>query len=87
VVRFKHDIVRWVRERQFEFSLQSEEDTPEGVVMRYRVPDDKVMPIKAWILSWGASATVLEPLSLAEDIASEARRMLDNYPVAIGTAD
>ncbi|MCI0709151.1 MAG: YafY family transcriptional regulator [Chloroflexi bacterium] len=87
VVRFKHEIVRWVHERQFEFSLQSEEDTPDGVIMRYRVPDDKVMPIKAWILSWGAGVTILEPHSLAEDIAAQARRMLDNYPVAIGAGD
>lgn len=87
VVRFQHDVVRWVRERQYEFSLQSEEDTPEGVIMRYRVPDDKVMPIKAWLLSWGASATVLAPLSLAKEIASEARRLLDNYPVALGAED
>jgi predicted DNA-binding transcriptional regulator YafY len=82
-VRFEHHIVRWVRERQVEFSLHSEEDTPDGIIMRYRVPDDKVLPIKSWLLSWGAGATVLEPLTLVDEIASEARRMLDKYPTSV----
>ena len=87
VVRFKHEIIRWVHERQFEFSLQSEEDSPEGVIMRYLVPNDKVMPIKTWILSWGAGATVLEPPVLAEEIAREARRILENYLVGVPEGD
>lgn len=87
VVRFEHNVVRWVYERQFEFSLHSIEETPDGVIMRYRVPDDKVTPIKSWILSWGAGATLLEPQSLAQEIAAEARRLLNNYPVMVAGGD
>lgn len=35
--------------------------------------------IKAWIMSWGAMAEVLEPESLREEIQSEIGEMLERY--------
>jgi predicted DNA-binding transcriptional regulator YafY len=35
--------------------------------------------IKFWVLSWGSKAQVLSPVSLRDEIVSEAKAMLHNY--------
>jgi len=73
-VRFAPDVVRWVRERQH-FAYAGEEETPEGVVMLYRVRE--LRSILPWLLSWGASAEVLLPAELRAQIRQEAARLAE----------
>lgn len=69
-VRFAPPALRWVRERQH-FGFVAEE--ADGV-LRYAVTDPAEM--LPWLLSWGASAEVLEPEALRERVREEARRLL-----------
>jgi predicted DNA-binding transcriptional regulator YafY len=70
-VRFAPASLRWVRERQH-FGYVADE--PDGV-LRYGVTDPfEMLP---WLLSWGASAEVLEPELLRARLREEAGRLLE----------
>lgn len=75
-VLFSPEVARWVREERSFFTV-SEEDCPEGllVTLRVRLEDE----IVHWLLGWGAGAHVLEPESLRQRLAEEARRMVEQY--------
>lgn len=73
-VRFANDSARWVRERQH-YAFQSEERTPNGILMTYCV--DSITEMKNWLLGWGASAEVLTPQSLRDEIREEAQKLAD----------
>jgi predicted DNA-binding transcriptional regulator YafY len=70
-VRFAESVVRWVRERQH-YGFVEVEAPPngDGFVMVYRV--DAFSEMVPWLLSWGASAEVLSPGELRDQIRREA---------------
>lgn len=73
---FKPEIARWVREER-SFYTVAEEEVPDGLLLTLQVRrEDEVVQ---WLLGWGAGVRVLEPLSLCERLAEEARRILDQY--------
>lgn len=73
-IRFANTIVRWVRERQH-YGFQSEDASPDGVVMTYAVHD--VSEIMGWILSWGDAAEVLSPKELRNSLRETAQKLAD----------
>lgn len=73
VVRFKHDAVRWVRERQHTSFVREESPTSEGIVMVFRVPSWGVLA--AWLLGWGDQMTILEPVHLREQLRQMGQRI------------
>jgi predicted DNA-binding transcriptional regulator YafY len=75
-VRFASTVVRWVRERQH-YAFQSEDVDPHSgdSVMAYHV--HQLAEMKPWLLSWGASAEVLTPDVLRQEIRQEALKLAD----------
>lgn len=73
-IRFANTIVRWVRERQH-YGFQSEDASPDGVVMTYAVHD--VSEIMGWILSWGKAVEVLSPQELRNSLRETAQKLAD----------
>jgi predicted DNA-binding transcriptional regulator YafY len=75
-VRFAAEVVRWVRERQH-YAFQTEDALPntQGIMMTYRV--NQVSEIVPWILSWGASAEVVAPQELREQLRREAIKLAE----------
>ncbi len=71
-IRFKAEILRWVRERQH-YGFQREEILPDGVVMTYEV--HKVSEIAPWILSWGDAAEALSPEELRMSLRETAKKL------------
>ncbi len=73
-IRFAPENARWVRERQH-YAFRSEETSAAGVIMTYDV--DTLSEIKPWLLGWGASAEVLSPQSLRDEIRQEALKLVE----------
>jgi predicted DNA-binding transcriptional regulator YafY len=73
-VRFDTRIARWVRERQH-YAYQNEEPPTgeDGPVMIYRV--HTLSELVPWLLGWGASAEVLDPPELREQLRAEALKL------------
>jgi predicted DNA-binding transcriptional regulator YafY len=81
VVQFDPSVVRWVRERQH-FALVEDKtaETPtqeSAAVMVYHVRTFD--QIEGWLLSWGDSMEVLEPLELRERLAMIAERIVARH--------
>lgn len=73
---FDADMVRWVRERQH-YSFQHEvliEDSGDSL-MTYHLHD--LQEIKSWLLGWGASAVIVYPLALRDEIRQEAQKLIE----------
>lgn len=73
---FDKEIVRWVREGR-SFYVTAEEETEEGLLVTLMIRRES--EILQWLLSWGSHVKVLEPTSLKDRLAEEARAMLQNY--------
>ena len=76
-IRFAPEVAGYIREKTWHAS-QGIEERPDGAIdllARVAVTDE----FKFWVLRWGAAAKVLEPESLREAVAKEARNMVDNY--------
>ena len=73
---FDKEIARWVHEGR-SYYVTSEEETADGllVTLMIRQPSE-ILP---WLLSWGSHVRIIEPDSIRERLAEEARRMLQNY--------
>lgn len=71
---FDLSVAEWVRESPNFFTVDMR-DAADGlhVTLRARAETD----VLHWLLSWGSRARVLEPASLRERIAAEARKMLE----------
>ncbi|QDU36962.1 HTH domain protein [Maioricimonas rarisocia] len=77
VVRFSAQVARYVEESQFHESQTLKKQKDGSVIARFRLSTTE--EIKWWILSFGSSATVLEPESLREELATELEEMLRRY--------
>lgn len=70
-IRFALATLRWVRERQH-FGYVADE---ANGLLRYAVTEPSEM--LPWLLSWGASAEVLEPESLRAQVRTEVEKLLE----------
>jgi predicted DNA-binding transcriptional regulator YafY len=76
VVRLLFDvaIAPWVRENR-SFYMTSEAETASGLLVTLHVRrEDEIL---AWVLSWGAQVTVLEPTSLRARVLAEATAIVE----------
>ena len=78
-VLFDQSVARWVREEP-SFFQESIEESEGDLLVTYRVR--QLDEIAGWLLSWGARARVLEPATLSDRLAGEARAILANYETA-----
>lgn len=75
-VLFAREKRREVRER-LPFHATGTEETAQGLIVTLRARTvEEVLP---WLLSWGGDARVLDPASVGERVAGEARRMAQLY--------
>jgi predicted DNA-binding transcriptional regulator YafY len=74
--RFDKEVARWVRESRSYYTIAEEEDAA-GLLVTLKVRQEN--EILQWLLSWGQHVQVLEPTSLRQSIAREAREMLHNH--------
>ncbi len=79
-VRFDPAVARWAHERQPYLFLREERDAAGEPVFVYALRDER--ELLGWLLQWGASVEVLEPLALRERLAGEARALLARYATA-----
>ncbi|MDQ2886390.1 MAG: YafY family transcriptional regulator [Chloroflexota bacterium] len=73
---FDQEIARWVHESR-SYYVTCEEETAEGLLVTLRIRHES--EVMQWFLSWGSHVRVLEPASLRQRLAEEARMMLENY--------
>jgi predicted DNA-binding transcriptional regulator YafY len=66
-----------VRERTWHPSQAIDELADGGLLFTVRVSEPREM--RPWIRSWGADVEVLEPISLRDQMAEEARRLAELY--------
>jgi predicted DNA-binding transcriptional regulator YafY len=75
-VHFDKEVARWVRESRSYYTIAEEEDAA-GLLVTLKVRQEN--EILQWLLSWGQHVQVLEPASLRQSIATEAKEMLRNH--------
>ena len=75
-VLFDSETARWVREARSFYTI-AEEETPDGLLVTLRIRNEN--DILQWLLGWGRHVRVLEPPSLCQRLADEARAMLDRH--------
>lgn len=73
---FDHESVRWMRESPSYFETEYTEHA-DGVLVTFQVRQEA--EIFQWLLGWGRHIRVLEPVSLRERLAEEAKAILDFY--------
>jgi predicted DNA-binding transcriptional regulator YafY len=56
------------------------ENTDGSVLLSFPAPS--IYEVKRWVLPWGGDAEVLEPASLREALAAEARSLQARYAAA-----
>lgn len=78
-LRFSHWVTNRVKETVWH-PTQQITDIPDGCEWTATIGD--MVEIANWVRGWGADCEVLEPLSLREDLAKEARRLAHMYGVA-----
>lgn len=77
VIEFEPDAAAFVRERHWHKSQVVEEREGGGLTLTLNVCND--LPLRAWILSFGAAARVVQPIDLAQEIFDAATRMRARY--------
>ncbi len=76
-VRFSRESARYVRESNWHKSQTLSPQHDGSLIAEFQLADTQ--EIKRWIMSFGPSATVLDPPDLAEEIRSDLTRMLKAY--------
>ena len=80
VVRFTADVADYIREKRWHPSQEVRELDAGSIEIRLRL--GSLIEVKRWILGWGASAQVLAPDVLVQEIAAAATAMGRLYPAA-----
>lgn len=75
-VLFDEDSAPWVREARA-YAVETVAEHANGLLVTYRV--NEARDLLQWLLSWGSHARVLEPASLREELAEEARKIFSLY--------
>jgi predicted DNA-binding transcriptional regulator YafY len=73
---FDKEVARWVRESRSYFTI-AEEESAAGLLVTLKVRQEN--EILQWLLSWGQHVQVIEPASLRQRIAAEAKEMLRHH--------
>lgn len=76
-VRFSAYQARWIRERRYHLSQQTEEQADGSLLLSMEVAGTE--EVRRWLLGYGAEVEVLEPASLRAEIQTELRRQLALY--------
>lgn len=76
-IRFTRRVAAYVRERQWRPSQRIEEQQDGALILSLTV--NHLLELKRWILSWGADAQVLAPLSLVEELKNTAEQLRSMY--------
>jgi predicted DNA-binding transcriptional regulator YafY len=75
-VWFNEDAAPWMRETRA-YAVESIIEQDGGLLVTYRV--NEARDLLQWLLSWGSRVRVLEPASLREELAEEARKIFSLY--------
>ena len=78
-VRFSPYQARWIRERRYHPSQQTEELPGGGLEMTLAVAG--TAEVKRWLLGYGAAVEVREPASLRAEMAAETKKLGEIYAV------
>ena len=76
-IRFSSEAARYVQEKTWHPSQKLKKEKDGSVVLEIHLDDTQ--ELKAWTLSFGPKATVLEPESLKDEIINDLKRTLENY--------
>jgi predicted DNA-binding transcriptional regulator YafY len=76
---FSKDQAQYIKDRQWAPGQEIDEQ-PDGSVI-LSINASGVFDVKKWVLSFGASAKVLEPSNFAREINNEIRNMMRNYTI------
>ena len=76
-VWFSPDVAGYIKEKIWHESQKIAQHNDGSIVFEAEVAGTE--EIKFWIMSWGASALVLEPESLIDEMREEAEVILENY--------
>jgi len=77
VVRFSPYQARWIRERRYHDSQQTEEQSDGSLLLSMEVAGTE--EVRRWLLGYGAEVEVLEPASLRAEIQAELQKLLQIY--------
>jgi predicted DNA-binding transcriptional regulator YafY len=75
-VLFDEEVTPWVREAR-SYAVETVAEQSNGLLVTYRV--NEARDLLQWLLSWGSHARVIEPASLREELAEEARQIFSLY--------
>jgi predicted DNA-binding transcriptional regulator YafY len=76
-VRFRPDVRQYITETRWHSSQQIE-DLPDGRFL-FQVEVSEPREVGWWALQWGASAEVVEPESLRQEMAETAGELVEVY--------
>lgn len=76
-VRFLPQAARYVMESTWHESQQLTPQPDGSLIAEFHLPDTE--EIKRWVLSFGQTATVLEPAALVQDMRQELQQTLQSY--------
>ena len=76
-VRFSPYQARWIRERCYHPSQQTEEQADGSLLLSMEVAGTE--EVRRWLLGYGAEVEALEPASLREELAVEAQKLQKIY--------
>jgi predicted DNA-binding transcriptional regulator YafY len=77
VVRFHPSAARYVQESHWHPSQVLTKQRDASVLARFQL--SSTVEIKSWVLSFGASAVVVEPAALRDEIARELAQLTELY--------
>ena len=76
-VRFSAYQARWIRERRYHPSQQIAEQPDGSLILSMEVAGTE--EVRRWLLGYGAEVEALEPASLREEMAAEAKKLQEMY--------
>ena len=77
IIWFSADIAGYIEEKVWHASQQIEKQDDGSILLRIKVAGTD--EIKFWVMTWGAKAKIIKPLSLRNEIQSEIIAMLASY--------
>lgn len=78
LIWFSADIAGYIEEKVWHASQEIDKQDDGSILFRIKVAGTD--EIKFWVMTWGAKAKVMEPLSLRDEIQNEVREMIKLYP-------
>ena len=80
-IRFAPGAARYVAEKRMHASQKVEPQNDGGAIVEFRLSN--TTEVKAWILSFGPAAEVLEPTELREEMAKDLEELAQTYSVVV----